>query len=509
MPIQHHAPSATSPHFTPANVQRAGVGHRLTWRSKRSSIGALIVALLLCAASSASAQTGQALAVPKFAAYDSNGDPCASCKVFAYVAGTTTKQDTYTSSTLGTPNANPVLLDSAGRATIYIDPTKSYKIVLAPSTDSDPPASALWSMDPVTGQFSGTVTINAAVTRGLQISRAGANAGLSIASTGGSGKTYGFVSDTSGALSIQDDSDSTPQIKLSGNDITQTATGTLSWPTGLALFGGFGTHLFSSSGTGGQVLGVRNTTAGTGNYSQVQIGNDASTTALRLAHTSSTYTTSAPYVQDAAVLEGTRAGGLSLSATNSAGDIRLYTGTTPSERVRVDQDGRVSIGTTITGNDFEVRSTADDLSGGVKLSRGDANATLMIVNVNDGGAGVAKGVIQAGDNATYRPIALSPNGGGIEVGGGTAIVSVLTGTTSWDPPNINSASAASTTVTVTGVQSNSPCFAGISSMVASYAIAMTAHYDGAANTVRFVLTNQSGSAMDLGSGTVRVTCFTY
>ena len=63
---------------------------------------------------------------------DSNGDPVSGGKLYAYEAGTTTPKDTFTDSTGGTPNANPVILDSAGRATVFID--GSYKFTL---TDAD------------------------------------------------------------------------------------------------------------------------------------------------------------------------------------------------------------------------------------------------------------------------------------------------------------------------------------------------------------------------------------
>lgn len=193
--------------------------------NQKRSIGAAIVALATVAV--LSAQTGQPLGGPKFTAQLNNGDPCNGCKLFAYVGGTTTKQDTYTSSTLGTANANPVVLDSAGRATVFLDPTKVYKFVLAPSTDTDPPGSPLWTVDNVTGQFSGVVTVTAANTRGIQVTRSGADAGISLTSSGGSGKTYGIVSNTSGGLQIRDDADGTPRIEISGNNVTITATGTV------------------------------------------------------------------------------------------------------------------------------------------------------------------------------------------------------------------------------------------------------------------------------------------
>ena len=49
--------------------------------------------------------------------YSNNGQigPLNGGKVYFYVAGTSTPQDTYTDSTGKTANANPVILDSAGR----------------------------------------------------------------------------------------------------------------------------------------------------------------------------------------------------------------------------------------------------------------------------------------------------------------------------------------------------------------------------------------------------------
>jgi hypothetical protein len=67
--------------------------------------------------------------------------------LFQYQAGTTTKVDTYTDSGKGTSNDNPMVLNSAGRLAqdVYID--QSMKFVLSPSTDSDPPTAAIWTID--------------------------------------------------------------------------------------------------------------------------------------------------------------------------------------------------------------------------------------------------------------------------------------------------------------------------------------------------------------------------
>jgi hypothetical protein len=60
---------------------------------------------------------------------DNNGNPLAGGLISTFIAGTNTPQATYTDSTGGTPQANPVVLDSAGRAQIWFAPA-SYKLVL-------------------------------------------------------------------------------------------------------------------------------------------------------------------------------------------------------------------------------------------------------------------------------------------------------------------------------------------------------------------------------------------
>lgn len=68
---------------------------------------------------------------------DSNNNPLSGGKLYSYQSGTTTPQVTYTDSSGGTPNANPVILDANGEADIWLDPTLSYKFVLRDSTDVD------------------------------------------------------------------------------------------------------------------------------------------------------------------------------------------------------------------------------------------------------------------------------------------------------------------------------------------------------------------------------------
>src|SRR3990172_4411867 len=104
--------------------------------------------LLLVSSIQVCSATGTVMPSPKFYCLDNNGGIGRGAKLFTYASGTTTKLDTYTDATLATPNANPVVCDSAGRATVFLSAT-AYKFTLAPSTDTDPPTAAYWSVDNV------------------------------------------------------------------------------------------------------------------------------------------------------------------------------------------------------------------------------------------------------------------------------------------------------------------------------------------------------------------------
>ena len=81
--------------------------------------------------------------------FDSNGVPLNGGKLFTYAAGTTTKLATYTDSTGGTPNTNPVVLDSRGQCDVWLQPNVLYKYVLSPSADTDPPTNPIKTRDQI------------------------------------------------------------------------------------------------------------------------------------------------------------------------------------------------------------------------------------------------------------------------------------------------------------------------------------------------------------------------
>ena len=107
------------------------------------SVARLLLAALLALPSLAAAQSGTVAPSPKFVALDNNGNPCNACLLYTYASGTTTPQATYSDSALTTPNANPVVMDSSGRATVFLSAV-SYKFILKTSAGV-----TLWTVDGV------------------------------------------------------------------------------------------------------------------------------------------------------------------------------------------------------------------------------------------------------------------------------------------------------------------------------------------------------------------------
>ena len=80
----------------------------------------------------------------KFYGFDDNGDPLVGGLLYTYAAGTTTPVATYLDVNLTVPNlnTNPIVLDSGGRATIFLVPGSSYKFLLKTSAGA-----TVWTQD--------------------------------------------------------------------------------------------------------------------------------------------------------------------------------------------------------------------------------------------------------------------------------------------------------------------------------------------------------------------------
>lgn len=90
--------------------------------------------------------------------------------------------------------------------------------------------------------------------------------------------------------------------------------------------------------------------------------------------------------------------------------------------------GSAFIGTTTDPSTavLDVRSSADGLSSGQRISRADGS--YLILNMDDGGAS-AFGTLQAGDGATYRAIKINPNGGAVDIGANGTTTTIYANTT--------------------------------------------------------------------------------
>jgi predicted pyridoxine 5'-phosphate oxidase superfamily flavin-nucleotide-binding protein len=106
---------------------------------------------------------------PKPQFVDGNGNPAVGYKLFSYAAGSSTKQNTYTDSTGNTANSNPIVLNSLGQPTteIWFTEGSSYKLVLAPANDTDPPGSPIWTVDNLLGINDASISIDQWIASGV------------------------------------------------------------------------------------------------------------------------------------------------------------------------------------------------------------------------------------------------------------------------------------------------------------------------------------------------------
>ena len=70
-----------------------------------------------------------------YQALDDDGNPLSYGKLYTYAAGTSTPKDTYTTAAGNISHTNPIVLDAAGRAIIFL--TGAYKFVLRDVNDAD------------------------------------------------------------------------------------------------------------------------------------------------------------------------------------------------------------------------------------------------------------------------------------------------------------------------------------------------------------------------------------
>lgn len=99
---------------------------------------------------------------------DANGDPYVGAQLFVYTAGSSTKTTVAKDSAGLSAHANPIVLNSRGEPgdgsgasqAIWQTEGEAVKLVLAPSTDTDPPIAAISTWDNLTGINDTSVSIS-------------------------------------------------------------------------------------------------------------------------------------------------------------------------------------------------------------------------------------------------------------------------------------------------------------------------------------------------------------
>lgn len=142
-----------------------------------------------------------------FRAFDDNGDPCASCKLYTYEAGTSTPKTTYTTQTAATPNANPTILDSDGYAHVWMG-DGSYKFILKDASDA-----TIWTLDNLSGSeiggfgdevvaLSSSTSITTAYENNLIVATSSPTFSLLSAASAGEGWAFAVRNDGTGTVTI-------------------------------------------------------------------------------------------------------------------------------------------------------------------------------------------------------------------------------------------------------------------------------------------------------------------
>ncbi len=161
------------------------------------------------------AQTYSLLADARFQPMSSTGVTYPGGLLYACVVGSTcpgTPQDTY-SNTTGTANANPVVLDSAGRATVYLSTAACYKLVFQNSA-----AVTQWTQDVVCAALPGSISGSVVTLTGTQ----------SLSNKTLDNTTVLTIKDLN--LTLQDNSDATKQAKFELSGLTTATTRTYTAP---------------------------------------------------------------------------------------------------------------------------------------------------------------------------------------------------------------------------------------------------------------------------------------
>ena len=152
--------------------------------------------------------------------------------------------------------------------------------------------------------------------------------------------------------------------------------------------------------TGGVLMTLQNTSAGTGNYAQIKM-TAATNINLWLNALSSSWTSSGANLQSGINLEAGGSGGMSVTASNAAGVIRFYTGGTTT-KATIDAAGQLGIGLTPAASTgmLQILAANDGTGGNIKINTNSAGVgtgdTFLDFASTDGVIGDISGTAVAG-----------------------------------------------------------------------------------------------------------------
>jgi len=166
---------------------------------------------------------------------------------------------------------------------------------------------------------------------------------------------------------------------------------------GIFSASGFGNHSIQAVGTGSLVFTLRNMSAGTGNFTGFQLGNDADVGLMTCYSFASNYASSVDTIPNGATIRVSGAGGFTVSTTNASAPIRLLTNFT--ERMRISPTGELTLNATpTTAVTFNMVADAAKVAANACQCLQPASSMVMHRFVNAAG-GVAGDITMTGPSS--------------------------------------------------------------------------------------------------------------
>lgn len=243
--------------------------------STKTTLQKILIATALIVSALPAFGQGTVSPVARQQFFDNNGDPLAGGWLCSYEAGTTTLANTYTTSALTTANSNPLVLDAAGRATIFLSPGRSYKFVLKSATTpvNCTTGTTIWSVDNVSAVPASSAALDVTGTAGESIAAGDAVYLSTGAGSLNAGQWYKMDAD------LAYKSVTTLQVGIAPSAIAAAATGTIRLAGAVTLTGPLTTgSAYYASGTAGSITATPPTNA-------IRLGEAESATSLVVGYT--------------------------------------------------------------------------------------------------------------------------------------------------------------------------------------------------------------------------------